>query len=775
VKICRRWRKRRPEAPDLSPFLKDCPFPGLAPYTGDDAPYFKGREIEAEVLLDNVLAYDLCVLYGPSGAGKSSVVRAGLAPSLQRERSLAAAASPANVAEGGLVPVIFDAWDESPGANLRAHLASLLPTSSKPDGHTQTGLADVIKALEKKGDRPLIVLDQFESYFTTEGETDLDLVGLIEAAGDSASFLLVLREDSLALLNRFGDMIHGLFDNLIRIDHLDAEHAARAIEETVAAFNASRRQHAPMVLEPGLAGTVVAASQEHGEGTPVKSTYTQLLMRRLWGETRRAGSHELRALPLKDLGGSERIVAEHVESNLSVLGDREQALAAGVFRSLIAPSRAPMALTAVDIAALGGFEPDEISRVLERLVNKSRLLQPAGHDRYEIAYDALADPIAAWRDRRAALERKRRERWQLGVVACTTVALLVVVLAGLHSSLEQLELGTVNARFHIRGNRQPPNNLVVVKIDRRSTGNRGTLRRELAGNAIDAMVEDKPAVIAFDEDFQSNEHTRNGERETRSLLESIAGAEGKVVLAATALSERPRGSRTNILGGEQAEQNLAEVGARVGYSKYEPDIDGAIRRPLYARRGVKSFAVVTAEEREHHPVASSALDGTFIDYYGKTFPSVTLTQLEHHEIASARLRGKIVLAGITDPASGDLHRTSEGDGFMTGVEIQANAIETVLEGAPLKAAPTWLNVLLALLLGAAPLALSLRYRMRVVVPVSLAMLGVWAVATQLGFDQGVVLNAAYPAAALLGSLLLLAVIRVSVAGPPQRRTRSATD
>jgi CHASE2 domain-containing sensor protein len=619
------------------------------------------------------------------------------------------------------------------------------------------------------------VLDPFESYFTTEGETDLDLVELIEAAGESASFLLVLREDSLALLNRFGDMIHGLFDNLIRIDHLDAKHAARAIEETVEAFSASGHQEVPMVLEPGLAGIVVDASQERGKGTPVKSTYLQLLMRRLWGETRRADSHDLRASTLRALGGSERIVAEHVESGLSALGDREQAVAAGAFRSLIAPSRAPMALSAADIAELGGFGPDETSRVLERLVNKSRLLQPAGHDRYEIAYDTLADPIVAWRDRRVALERRRRERWQLGVVACTTVALLVVVLAGLHSSLEQLELETVNARFHIRGSRKPPSNLVVVKIDRRSTGNRGTLSRELAGNAIDAMVEDHPAVIAFDEDFEGHEHTRNGERETKSLLESIAGAEGRVVLAATALSERPRGSRTNILGGAQAEQNLAEVGAHVGYSGFEPDRDGTIRRPVYARRGVKSFAVVTAEEHEHHPVAASALDGAFIDYYGKAFPSVTLAQLEHREVASDRLRGKIVLAGITDPASGDLHRTSEGDGFMTGVEIQANAIETVLQGVPIKASPTWLNVLLTLVLGAAPLAVSLRFGMRVVVPVSLVLLGVWAVATQFVFDQGVVLNAAYPAAALLASLLLLAVIRVSAAGPPERRMQSATD
>ena len=48
------------------------PFPGLTPFGEDDATYFFGREVEAEIALDNLLAYPVSVLFGPSGAGKSS-------------------------------------------------------------------------------------------------------------------------------------------------------------------------------------------------------------------------------------------------------------------------------------------------------------------------------------------------------------------------------------------------------------------------------------------------------------------------------------------------------------------------------------------------------------------------------------------------------------------------------------------------------------------------------------------------------------------------------
>src|SRR5436305_13831950 len=62
------------EAPPLSPFK------GLAPFEDSelDALFFFGRERERQVLLANLLAARLTVLYGESGVGKSSLI--GAAP-----------------------------------------------------------------------------------------------------------------------------------------------------------------------------------------------------------------------------------------------------------------------------------------------------------------------------------------------------------------------------------------------------------------------------------------------------------------------------------------------------------------------------------------------------------------------------------------------------------------------------------------------------------------------------------------------------------------------
>ena len=63
------------------------PFKGLAPFqdTELDALLFFGRERETEVIVANLMAARLTVLYGPTGVGKSSILRAGAAHRLRRE------------------------------------------------------------------------------------------------------------------------------------------------------------------------------------------------------------------------------------------------------------------------------------------------------------------------------------------------------------------------------------------------------------------------------------------------------------------------------------------------------------------------------------------------------------------------------------------------------------------------------------------------------------------------------------------------------------------
>ena len=52
-----------------------------------------------------------------------------------------------------------------------------------------------------------------------------------------ANFLISIREDSLAKLDRFKGRIPKLFDNYLRIDHLDREAAREAVVRPLEKFN----------------------------------------------------------------------------------------------------------------------------------------------------------------------------------------------------------------------------------------------------------------------------------------------------------------------------------------------------------------------------------------------------------------------------------------------------------------------------------------------------------------------------------------------------------
>src|SRR5689334_13147596 len=66
------------DAPATSPSVHEpVPYPGLRPYARDEKDWFYGRQEDARVIGDKILAARLTLLYAPSGAGKSSVLNAG--------------------------------------------------------------------------------------------------------------------------------------------------------------------------------------------------------------------------------------------------------------------------------------------------------------------------------------------------------------------------------------------------------------------------------------------------------------------------------------------------------------------------------------------------------------------------------------------------------------------------------------------------------------------------------------------------------------------------
>src|SRR4029077_4083452 len=110
--------------------LPDGPYKGLAPFADSevDELLFFGRERDAEIVVANLLAARLTVLYGASGVGKTSLLAACVARRLRQEPN-------AEV-------IVFSSWTGDAAAPLQASEEAAVT-----------------------GREVYLILDQFEEYF----------------------------------------------------------------------------------------------------------------------------------------------------------------------------------------------------------------------------------------------------------------------------------------------------------------------------------------------------------------------------------------------------------------------------------------------------------------------------------------------------------------------------------------------------------------------------------------------------------------------------------
>ncbi|MCK4449134.1 MAG: ATP-binding protein, partial [Anaerolineae bacterium] len=386
--------------------LPDTPYKGLTPYYEEDAPFFFGREVEREIITANLMASRLTLLYGASGVGKSSVLRAGVSHHLRQlaRRNLARRGTPKFVIVG------FSSWRDDPVAGLvkrvQASVAQALNVQTIEPVPPSRTLAQTLQAWTERVDSNLlIILDQFEEYFLYhpqedgEGTFAVEFADAVNRLDLRASFLVSIREDALAKLDRFKGSIPNLFDNYLRIEHLDYEAARAAIEKPVEQYNLLRKTDVRVepalveaVLEQVRTGRVVLGEAGGGvvgaETSPtiaevrIETPYLQLVMARLWNEEIQAGSQVLRLKTLNDppplgLGGAEQIVKSHLDAAMSALPAGEQDAAARVFYHLVTPSGTKIAHTVADLARFAGLRRRQLTPVLAKLSDAEvRILRP---------------------------------------------------------------------------------------------------------------------------------------------------------------------------------------------------------------------------------------------------------------------------------------------------------------------------------------------------------------------------------------------------------------
>lgn len=351
-------------------------------------------------------------------------------------------------------------------------------------------------------------------------------------------------------------------------------------------------------------------------------------------------------------------------------------------------------------------------------------------------------------------------RSRLVAVAALFAVVLPAAVGGaiaLSAAPQRLELETVRLRFAVRGALPPPGNVVLVAIDRTSLTDLGTswpIPRVQHAQAIDRLVAAGAAEIAYDIELPGSGRTAD-ERRDSAAVRAAARRAGNVVFAAFAPDAL---GRTNVLA---PDDGISTV--RTGFSGIRTSNGLPASKVPASAGGLASLSAVVAR-RAGARIPPDRRE-TWIDFAG---PPGTVTHVRFSELLAGRvppaaIHGKLVVVAATDPGIKDVLPTvAPGGEAMSGGEVQANAIVTWLDGAPLRSAPAWLDALVIALMGLVIPLLGLRLGQRTVWICAAALLAGFLVATQVAFEAGTVTLVVVPLVAFtlsVGSSLALALRR----------------
>ncbi len=454
----------------------DSPYVGLGYYTEDQADVFFGRDAERKVIITNLRASRLTLLYAQSGVGKSSLLRAGVMPRLRE----AAVESFTRRGSAAHIPVVISSWSDEPVEQFVSQLESAIAPFWRREGRVELprgSATEAIRAAVSGTDATvLVILDQFEEYLLYQsserrpGRLADEIADSINTSGLRANFLIAVREDAYAGLgDLFKAKLPNVYGNYLHLEYLHRDAAREAIVKPVERFNAAHAQADPVLIEPDLVeavldevrtgqvgfehggkGVVAARNGVSAQADEIETPYLQLVMTALWERELGAGSRTLRLSTLECLGGAQEIVRAHLDNALASLPAEQRDVAVDIFNYLVTPSGTKIVHRIPDLASYSGREVADVEKLVEQLEGgRQRILRPVpapgaenGTPRVEIFHDVLAPAILAWRTTQTAkrLEREkqeaertaRRERRRARIfraTAAVATTLLVIAIA----------------------------------------------------------------------------------------------------------------------------------------------------------------------------------------------------------------------------------------------------------------------------------------------------------------------------------------------------------
>lgn len=371
------------------------PYKFLSYFEGGDEAIFFGRDVEVARLHARILAWPVALLYGASGAGKTSLIRAALAPRLER------------AGHRVLMARVFD----DPLAEVCR--AAGLPVDPPEDRAAR------LAAFAREGRLAVVFLDQLEELFLrfprpARERVAAELAEALAQSGGHLRLVLCLRADYLARLAELSGALPLSLEHGLYLESLSSAGARRAIEGPAALVG--------VAVEPALVDQLLADLSHDGVDPP----QLQLVCDALW-EARGPGERALTLRAYQALGEARSVLARHLQRTLDGLPPAERARARDVLKALVTTHDTRSVRRVGDIARAAGLPEGEARARLDGLA-ALRLVRPLEREDglwYELTHEVLAAEIGRWLSEEDRRIQQVRELLEQGVRGYEQLGLLL--------------------------------------------------------------------------------------------------------------------------------------------------------------------------------------------------------------------------------------------------------------------------------------------------------------------------------------------------------------
>ncbi|TDB64012.1 WD40 repeat domain-containing protein [Arundinibacter roseus] len=310
------------------------PFPGLRSFESQDSDLFFGRESHIKVLRNKLSLTRFLAIVASSGSGKSSLIKAGLIPSLRREK---------------LQGAVADAWEIilfKPGAKpltafCKAIYRALYGSSAGYEAFEEELKHDpqaVFPYLKKMADKNiLLVIDQFEEAFRyAESEPDDSnvtqttrlialILRLIVQQECQVYVVLTMRSDYLDECTNYPGFTEVINEGYYLLPKMNPEEIRQAITQPVVLKGA--------VIAPGLTERLLTEVHTSYDPLPI----LQHALMRTWDYWEKHDpTHPLDEVHYEAIGTMKEAISRHAEEIYHALPDSQSRVATErLFKALI--------------------------------------------------------------------------------------------------------------------------------------------------------------------------------------------------------------------------------------------------------------------------------------------------------------------------------------------------------------------------------------------------------------------------------------------------------